>query len=134
MLEAAFGQRSTVGLVRLVGSLVPIEEVGNLTRHRRMETDALLDDREAFGGRLHLRHVGGVMLRRLPAQREPDSPVVDANPVAYLAPEQFVDRKAGGLACYVPERHLDRAHCASPGLEGSQTADLQHDPLAVRGV
>src|ERR1700674_2033084 len=103
MLEAAFGQRSTVGLVRLVGSLVPIEEVGDLTRHRRMEADALLDDREAFGGRLHLRHVGRVILRRLPAQRDPDSAVVDAHPVTSLASEEFVDRTTGRLACYVPE-------------------------------
>src|SRR6202011_6127148 len=99
-----------------------------------METDALLDDREALIGCLHLRHVGGVILWRMPTEREPNAAVVDANPVADLSPQQLEDRKAGGLAGNIPERHFDGADCAPPRFEAPQAPDLQHDSLHVRGV
>src|SRR5260370_42540719 len=106
MLEAAFRKRDAVGLVGLVSSLVSVEKIWNVARHRRMESDALLDDREAFGGRFHPAHVGGVVLGRLAGQREPDTSGVDAQLVAGLAPQQLVDRQAGGLAGYVPHGPL----------------------------
>src|ERR1700682_1558483 len=70
----------------------------------------------------------------MPTEREPDAAVVDANPVAHLAPEQLVDGNAGGLAGDIPERHLDRADGPAPSLEASQPADLQHDPFDVGRV
>src|SRR5229473_2827443 len=124
MLEAVFGKRAAVGLVGLVSSLVSVEKIWNVARHRRVESDALLDDREAFSGRFHPGHVGRVVLGRLPAEREPDAAVVDANLVADLAPEQLVDGQAGGLAGYIPQGHLDCADRAAPGFEGSQAADF----------
>src|SRR5258708_26966348 len=122
MLEAVFRKKAAVGLVGLVSSLVSVEKIWNVARHLRMESDALLDDREAFGGRFHPGHVGGVVLGRLSDQREPDAAVVDANLVADLAPEQLVDGQAGGPAGYVPQGPLDCADCAAPGVECPQPA------------
>src|SRR5260370_8254391 len=99
-----------------------------------MEADPLLDDREAFNCRLHLCHVGGVILWRLPPEWEPNATVVDANLVADLTPEQLEHGKAGGLAGYVPKRHFDCADRAAPGFEAAQAPDLQHSPFDVGGA
>src|SRR5258708_7125263 len=115
MIESPFRQRPADWIVGIGASHLPIKEVGDLTRHRRMEADALLDDRETFSSRLHLPHVGGVILWRLAAEREPDAAVVDANPIANFSSKQFVDGYSRGFPRDVPERHLDGADGTAPG-------------------
>ena len=92
---------------------------------------AILIEREAFFGFLHLLHVFGVVLRHLPGHRRPKASVVDADAVADFAAQQLVDGHSGDLARDVPESDLDGADRRAPRLERAKPADLQHDALDV---
>ena len=110
MLQAAFGQQAAVGVRRPRPRFV-VPAVGHGAHHRRIvEADRLLDEREALFGFLHLRHVLGVVLRRLAGHREADASVVGAHAVPDLAAQQLVYRHSGRLPGDVPEGDLDRAH------------------------
>ncbi len=128
--EPALGQQPAVGPgVEGARHHLAVDEVRNRVLHRAVEGDALLDDGEALGQRLHPAHLVGVVLRGLARERLSQRPVVDTHAVADLAAEQPVDREPRRLAREVPQRHLDRAHRRPVGLEGAALADLEHHPL-----
>ena len=77
---------------------------------------------------------GGVTLGPGPGYRHRRAGQVDPHPVADLSPEQLVHGNPGGLAGDVPERHLDGADGAAPGLETAEPADAEHDALDVGRV
>ncbi len=96
-----------------------------------MEADRHLDQREAFFGFLHLLNVLGVILRHLPRHRRPKTSVVNADAVADLAAQQFVDGHSRDLTGDIPESDLDRADRRAPRLERAKPADLQHHSLDI---
>src|SRR5215216_406838 len=112
----------------------PVVEVGDFAVHRAVEADALLDEREAFGGVLHALHVFGVVIRHVGGHGEAHRAVVDAHTIAHLAAQQPVDGESTRLAVQVPQRHLDRAHGAAPRLERAAVADVEHDPLDLSWI
>ena len=77
---------------------------------------------------------GGVLLGEGVGHRHRGAGQVDAHAVADLAAEQLVHRNPGRLAGDVPERHLDGADGAAPGLEAAEPADAEHDALDVGRV
>ena len=134
LFEAALGQQAAIGVRRSRPRFV-VPAVGHGVHHRRIvKADRLLDQGEALFGFLHLRHVLGVILRRLAGHGEADGSVVGADAVPDLAAQQFINRHSGHLPGDVPERDLDRAHRRTPGLERTHAADLQHHALHVRRV
>ena len=113
---------------------IAVEEVGDLSRHLAVEGDGLLDDSESLRRTLHPLHIGGVVLWREPGHWVPHRAIVDPDPVTDFTAQQLVDRQARCLSGDVPQRHLNRAHTASPGLETPQPADLEHHPFDIGGV
>ena len=100
-----------------------------------VEGDALFDNAKILRRVFHQLHIGGVGLGRAPAPHwEANGAIVDPHLIADLAAEQLVDRHARGLAGDIPERHLDCADGAAPGLEAAHAADFKHYPLDVGWV
>ena len=99
-----------------------------------MKADCLFDQGETLFGLFHLRHILGVVLRRLPGHGETDASVVGADAVPHLPAQEFVYGHSGHLPCDIPKSYLDGAHCRAPGLERAKPADLQQHPLDVRRV
>ena len=112
-----------------------VPAVGDGAHHRRIvKANRLLDEGEALFGFFHLRHVLGVVARRLAGHGEADASVVGADAVPDLAAEQFIYRRSRHLPGDVPQRDFDRAHRRTPGLEGAHPTDLQHDAIHVRRI
>jgi hypothetical protein len=94
-----------------------------------VKPDGLLHQREALWHRLDLGGAAGEGGRAVVCHRDIWACRVDPDTVPDLPAQQPVHRQPGGLARDVPQGHLDRAHCRTPGLEPAQPPDPQHHPL-----
>ena len=133
MLEAPFGERAAVTQVALRLGFA-IEKVGDRTGHGAVKGDRLFDDTKALWQRLDFGDMVGARLGRLVGHGEVNGGVVDADLVAHLAAQQFVDGQPSGLTGNVPERHFNRTDRTAPRLERAHAPNLHHHPLHVGRV
>ena len=70
---------------------VSVVEAGHGSGHRAVECNALLDQTEVLGRRLHPGHIGRIVLGFKSIEGKPNGAVIDANPVANFSPQQLVD-------------------------------------------
>jgi len=127
------GDHPAIG-VAANGDRVAIEKVWHPCCHGRMEGNGLFDDGKALGRRLDAGGVLCIVLRGIARHREAHRTIVNAHLVPYLAAQQPVYRQPARLAGDVPQGHLDGAHGATPGLEGTHLANAQHRALDLGRV
>ena len=123
MLEAPFGERAAVAQVALRLGFA-IEETGNSAGHGAMKGDRLLDNTKALRQRPGFGNIGRTIGGGLDAHGELDGSAVDADLVAHLAAQQFVDGQPRRLAGNVPKRHFNRTDRAAPRLERTHAANF----------